>query len=54
MAYKNELRKKIKACGRTRKWVETQLGYSRTTFWRRVNSDSLTKEEKEKLNSLLK
>ena len=54
MPYKQELRVMIKKAGRTRFWLSTQLGMPRTTFWRKVNSDSLTKAERQKINSLLK
>jgi hypothetical protein len=54
MNYKAELRIKIKKAGRTRNWISTQMDMSRVTFWRKVNSDTLTKDEKSKLNNLLK
>lgn len=54
MNYKAELRKKIKKAGRTRNWICVQLNMPRTTFWRKVNNDTLSKEEKQKLNLLLK
>lgn len=54
MSYKQDLRKQIKKAGRTRNWISQQLDISRVTFWRKVNSDSFSKEEKKKINSLLK
>ena len=53
MAYKHKLDKKIKASGRKRIWVSDQLNMSRTTFWRKVNDDTLTSKEKSDINSLL-
>lgn len=54
MTLKQELRIKIKKFGRTRNWIAEQMGMHRITFWKKVNTDSLTKEEKQKLNTLLK
>lgn len=54
MAYKNELRKAIKKAGRTRNWISAQLEMDRTTFWRKANSDSFDKEQKQKIKNLLK
>lgn len=54
MTYKAQLRVRIKKAGRTRNWISEQMDMSRVTFWRKVNSDTLSKEEKNKLNNLLK
>jgi hypothetical protein len=53
MNYKGELRKKIKKTGRTLIWISSQLEMPRQTFWRKCNSDSFTKEEKNKISKLL-
>lgn len=53
MSYKTELRKQIKKAGRTRNWISGQLEMNRVTFWRKVNTDKFTPEEKQKINNLL-
>lgn len=53
MAYKHELNKKIKKSGRKRIWVSDQLNMSRTTFWRKVNDNTLTDKEKSMIELLL-
>ena len=53
MNYKTRLNKMIAKSGRKRIWLSDQLEMSRTTFWRRVQKDELTKEEKEQIESLL-
>lgn len=53
MKYKHELAKRIKKSGRSRKWISAQLEMSRQTFWRKVINDSFTKEEKQKIKTLL-
>lgn len=51
--YKIELRKQIKKAGRTRKWLYDSVGINKQTFWRKVNADTLTPEEKKEINKLL-
>lgn len=40
--------------GRSRKWLSKQLEIDPSTFWRKVQADTFKKEEKEKLEDLLK
>ena len=53
MTYKTQLNKMIVKSGRSRKWLSGQLKIDPSTFWRKVQADSFTKEEKETLNTLL-
>ena len=53
MTYKTRLNKMIVRSGRSRKWLSSQLKMERTTFWRKVNKDTFTEEQKETLNNLL-
>lgn len=39
--------------GRKRFWISDQLKLDRVTFWRKANTDTFTKEEKEKIETLL-
>ena len=54
MTYKTRLNKMIVRSGRSRVWLSSQLNMDRVTFWRKANSDTFKKEEKEKLEDLLK
>lgn len=53
MTYKTQLNKMIQKSGRKRIWLCKQLAMDKVTFWRKVNSDKLSKEEKEKIKELL-
>ena len=53
MNYKTRLNKMIAKSGRKRIWLSGQLRMSRTTFWRRVQVDELTDEEKQRIETLL-
>jgi len=53
MTYKTELNKMIASSGRKRNWLSAQLEMDRTTFWRKANNDSFSKEEKETIETLL-
>ena len=53
MAYKHEIDKLIKQHGRTRKWISSMLNMDRTTFWRNVNKDTFTKDEKNKVKTII-
>ena len=55
MKFKHEIKKKLKQKGIKLLWFSNQfLPTPRTTFWRKFNSDTLTKEEKEKIKSIVK
>jgi hypothetical protein len=45
--YNRHLNRILEATGTKRIWISAQLGMSRSTFWRKVNSDTLTDEEKQ-------
>lgn len=53
MTYKTQLNRMILRSGRSRKWLSKQLKIDPATFWRKVNKDTFTKEEKETLERLL-
>ena len=53
MSFKTKLNKRITASGRSRVWISAKLKMDRTTFWRKANGDTFTKEEKEKIEQLL-
>lgn len=53
MTYKTRLNKMIAKSGRKRIWLSVQLKMTRTTFWRRVQKDELTDQEKEQIEILL-
>ena len=53
MTYKTRLNKMIAKSGRKRIWLSRQLKMTRTTFWRRVQKDELTNEEKQRIETLL-
>lgn len=53
MAYKTQLNKMIVKSGRKRNWLSEQLEMDRTTFWRKANGDTFTKEEKQSIEDLL-
>lgn len=53
MTYKIQLNKMIIKSGRKRIWLSNQLEMDRVTFWRKVNKDNLSKEEKVKIKELL-
>ena len=54
--FKIQLDKLLQKRGTSRMWLWRQFkdDHSRTHFWRKVNGDTLTKEEKQKIKSLLK
>ena len=53
MTYKTQLNKMIVKSGRSRKWLCKQLEIDPSTFWRKVNNDTFTEEQKETLKQLL-
>lgn len=53
MTYKTQLNKAIEKSGRSRKWLSKQLEIDPSTFWRKVQADTFTTQEKETLNTLL-
>lgn len=58
MKYSDIIYKKIKSNGIKKTWLSDKamelFGMPRTTFWRKLDEGSLDKEEKRKINSLLK
>lgn len=53
MSYKEELAAKLIETGIKKKWLAARMGIPKVTFWRKVIRDTLTKEQKEKINSHL-
>ena len=53
MNYKTRLNKMIVRSGRSRKWLSSRLEINPSTFWRKVNNDSFTEDQKKTLNNLL-
>ncbi|HTC01028.1 MAG TPA: hypothetical protein VK705_10125 [Ferruginibacter sp.] len=53
--FKNQIDKLLKKAPRyrTRKWISGKMDMDRTTFWRKVNSDSFDKNEKSKIIGLI-
>lgn len=51
--YKHRLDTLIKKHGRTRNWISDKLKMPRVTFWRHVNKDTFTDEQKKQIEKLI-
>lgn len=51
--YRHKLDKMLKKAGRTRKWLYENSGIPQTSFWRKVNNNTMTDKEKKTINELL-
>jgi DNA-binding NtrC family response regulator len=54
MTFKQNISAELTRQGRKRQWLADQMGISRITLWRKLTDKKLSKEEKEKILSLLK
>lgn len=53
MTYKQKINKMIIKAGRTRTWLYKNAGISQPTFWRKMQKNSFTDAERNKIETLL-
>jgi len=51
--YRDEFKYMLKASGRKKQWVHEQLGIPRMTFHRAVHNNTLTDNQKKRIEKLL-
>jgi len=51
--FRIELGKLLENSGRKKNWLMDKMQMNRITFWRKLNSDSLTEVEKNKIRKIL-
>jgi len=53
MKYNQELNIMLAKANKTKRWLQSKLGFDRQTFWRKCSKDKLTDGQKEKIKKLL-